>query len=185
MTIDWNFISRCEGGCHTTGYVPAAATSKSGVTIATGVDIGQRSVGDVGRWPIPEALKARLVLYCGLTGAAAKDALARRPLTVSAEEARLLDEVVAEPLLRTLIGNYNAATAEGSFEALPGGIQTALASVAFQYGPYLAKRTPKFWAAATAADWPRSVAELENFGDAYPTRRRSEAALIRKAIGAA
>ncbi len=34
--IDYKFLSQLEGGSKTIGYVPAAAVSKSGVTIATG-----------------------------------------------------------------------------------------------------------------------------------------------------
>ena len=45
--IDYNFLSDLEGGSKTTGYVPAAAVSKSGVTIATGFDLGQRDENDL------------------------------------------------------------------------------------------------------------------------------------------
>ena len=46
-SIDYSFLSELEGGSQTTGYVPAAGVSKSGVTIATGFDLGQRSEGDL------------------------------------------------------------------------------------------------------------------------------------------
>jgi hypothetical protein len=45
--IDYSFLSNLEGGCKTKGYVPAAKKSKSGVTIATGFDLGQRSESDL------------------------------------------------------------------------------------------------------------------------------------------
>ena len=45
--IDYKFISDLEGGSKTTGYVPAASVSKSGITIATGFDLGQRNESDL------------------------------------------------------------------------------------------------------------------------------------------
>ena len=39
--IDFNFISKLEGGRKTKGYVPDPEGSRSGVTIATGVDLGK------------------------------------------------------------------------------------------------------------------------------------------------
>ncbi|MFT6386702.1 MAG: hypothetical protein ACJAUP_000070 [Cellvibrionaceae bacterium] len=40
--IDYKFLSDLQGGSKKQGYVPAAGVSKSGVTIATGFDLGQR-----------------------------------------------------------------------------------------------------------------------------------------------
>lgn len=179
MAINWDFISRQEGGCLLSAYVPAAGTSKSGVTVATGVDLGQRSASDLQQLGLPPKLQARLAPYCGLRGAAAKRALSDLPLSLSAEDARILDEAVARPIFRSLRISYDAATGRGSFERLPEGIQTALASIAYQYGPNLQRRTPRFWRAATAQDWDACIQELEDFGDAYAARRKTEAALIR------
>jgi hypothetical protein len=47
--IDFAFLSGLEGGCKTTGYVPASSVSQSGVTIATGFDLGQRTEADLTR----------------------------------------------------------------------------------------------------------------------------------------
>jgi hypothetical protein len=38
--IDYKFLSDREGGGKTKGYVPVANKSKSGVTVATGFDLG-------------------------------------------------------------------------------------------------------------------------------------------------
>lgn len=182
MTIDWDFISRHEGGCRLSGYVPAAATSQSGVTVATGVDLGQRSSRDLQNMGLPQALQAKLAPYCGLRAAAAQRALAALPLSLTPEEARLLDEAAARPIFNALRRAHDAATAPGAFDRLPDAIQTALASVAYQYGANLQKRTPRFWRAATRQDWTACILELEDFGDAYARRRRDEAALIRRCL---
>ena len=39
--IDFKFLSDLEGGCKLNGYVPNPKTSKSGVTIGTGFDLGK------------------------------------------------------------------------------------------------------------------------------------------------
>jgi hypothetical protein len=67
-----------------------------------------------------------------------------------------------------------------AFEDLPGEAQTAIASVAFQYGTRLSFRTPKFWKAAVSQDWKETTKVLRNFGDVYPTRRGLEADLLDK-----
>ena len=44
--VDWGFIGRMEGGSQRKGYVPkkdGKVMDKSGVTIATGWDVGQMS----------------------------------------------------------------------------------------------------------------------------------------------
>ena len=64
-----------------------------------------------------------------------------------------------------------------NFESLPSNKQTAIASVAFQYGD-LAKKTPNFWQYATSGNWDSVKRELNDFKDKYPTRRKKEAALL-------
>ncbi len=187
MGIDWKFISEREGGRALKGYVPAVDTSKSGVTIGTGVDLGQRSESEIDALDIPPALKSRLKPYAGKTKNNAVAALQQHPLIVTDAEAEALDKAVKGPIVARLTAAYDAAAAAAGaalgFAALPAGAQTAIASVAFQYGTDLARRTPNFWKAATRQDWPVVIAELEDFGDSYPTRRKAEAALVRGISG--
>lgn len=182
MGIDWSFISQLEGGRRLAGYVPAAAFSQSGVTVATGCDLGQRSRAEIDALDIPEALKAKLRPYAGLKTVQAEATLRERPLTLTETEAEALDESVKKPIVDALASRYDAAVANVPgrlpFAELPEPAQTAIASVAFQYGPNLPARTPRFWQAVTGQDWVRAVHELRNFGDAYPTRRRREADLL-------
>ncbi len=63
--VDWAFISAREGGQVLKGYVPNATGSQSGVTISTGVDLGQRSESDIDALDIPADLKTKLKPYCG------------------------------------------------------------------------------------------------------------------------
>src|SRR6185503_18482812 len=66
MTIDWKFIGTLEGAGILKGYVPVSKTSNSGVTIATGVDLGQASEQQIDNWAIDDSLKTKLKPYCGL-----------------------------------------------------------------------------------------------------------------------
>ncbi|WP_259271153.1 pesticin C-terminus-like muramidase, partial [Klebsiella pneumoniae] len=70
------------------------------------------------------------------------------------------------------------------FSSLPLNTRTAIVSVAYQYGTNLASATPNFWSQVTNGQWQEAINNLNNFGDAYPTRRRSEAALIQSDLDA-
>lgn len=182
MTIRWNFISELEGGQQLNGYVPAVDQSKSGVTIATGVDLGQRSEDSIDALAIPGQLKTKLKPYAGLKKQAAVDLLAQHPLTISKEEADALDRAIKEGSVSEVRDRYDRAVANDrtapKFNDLSEGAQTVICSVAFQYGSNLERRTPRFWRACTERRWRDVLAELRAFGDDYPTRRNKEADLL-------
>lgn len=179
-SIDWEFIAGLEGKGVTTGYVPDATGSKSGVTIATGFDLGQRAESDLRTLGISETLITKFRPYLGLKGIAAVNFLKDNPLTITDDEAKEIDKKVKEQKVPLLKERYRTATENKSgtkFEDLPAQAQTVIASVAFQYGT-LSTRTPKFWAAVTKQDWVEAVKLLRDFGDSYPTRRGKEADLL-------
>ncbi len=173
--VNFAFISGLEGGPQLTGYVPDAAGSRSGVTVATGFDIGARSTGDLHRL-LPAELADKFAPYALLHGRHAATQLERLPLTISADDAEQIDLAVKSQLLTQLTGRFDAASAE-PFASLPEHAQTVIASVAFQYGN-LARRCPTFWGCAVRQDWQGMLAELNDFGDRYPTRRKREATYL-------
>lgn len=184
MAIDWSFISALEGGPKCDGYVPDAAGSRSGVTVATGVDIGQMSADRIDRLDIPPALKEKLKPYAGVTGQEAAAFLALRPLSITKDEAERLDRSVKGDAAAAIRAGYDRAVGGTAglkrFDDLSDGIQTVICSVGFQYGN-LAGRTPNFWRACTEQRWRDVLNELRNFGDRYPTRRNKEADLLETA----
>ena len=93
--IDFGFISKLEGGQLRTGYVPDADSSQSGVTIATGFDLGARNVNDLQNLGLPQALIEKLSRYLGKQGTQAEFLLLRYPLTISKPEADAIDKAVA------------------------------------------------------------------------------------------
>ncbi|MGC5703432.1 peptidase [Pseudomonas sp. NFXW11] len=175
-SIDFGFIAALEGAAITRAYVPDAANSKSGVTLGTGFDLGQRNLQDLQNLQLPAGLVQRLSPYLRLTGLKAVAYLDLHPLSISSAEAELIDEAFKAPFVERLAAAYSSASGL-DFAQLPAAMQTVIASVAFQYGN-LAKRTPNFWAQVVARDWPSALANLRNFGDSYRSRRRQEAELL-------
>ncbi len=166
--IDFNFIVNLEG-CELNGYVSDAENSQSGVTIASGFDLGSRGWGD-----IPDTLKPILSKYCGLRGQSALNYLKRNPLTITTMQAKILNEYAHKEALNRLL---DAWYSDVDFESLSIEIRTVIASVAFQYGS-LAVKCPNFWKQVNESDWLGALANLRNFGDRYPTRRNKEADLL-------
>lgn len=185
-SVDFDFISELEGNRVLEGYVPAPDVSQSGVTVATGIDLGQFDSDTLRAMGVSVALVDKLSPYFGLKKQDAVDALADAPLRLTADEARELDACVKGSFLRDLERRYDGACrACGSnleFTALSPEQQTVIASVAFQYGVGLDRRTPNFWNQVTTGDWDGALANLRNFGDAYDTRRNKEADLLASAL---
>jgi len=168
--INWKFIGGLEGRTlH--GYVPDAAKSHSGVTIASGFDIG--AVTDEA-WPeLPPWAQQAFAHYRHLHGMAALGTVHAAPLMITEEQADQLDAISAAQTEASLEHHYKQ-DANADFDELPEAVQTVLASVTFQYGtPWV--RCPKFWGCAIKQDYEGMIAQLNNFGDAYSTRRKAEA----------
>lgn len=179
--IDYKFLSDLEGGSRVVGYVPAVGVSKSGVTIATGFDLGQRNESDLKSLKLNDELIAKLEPYLGVKGADAQALLKKSPLSITAIQAQAIDKAVKSSHIFRLKLKYNTAPGnKKKFVDIPAAAQTVIVSVSFQYGVGLSVRAPKFWKAVTSQDWPEAVKILKSFRDAYPTRRRKEAALMEK-----
>jgi GH24 family phage-related lysozyme (muramidase) len=180
--IDTGFIGSQEG-FRLDAYVPNPGFSRSGVTVGMGVDIGQRSVADIQALDIPEALKQKLIPYAGLIGQDAINFLANYPLYVTEDEAYALDQAVAQDIFGEVATLYDAATTGDSFLELPPEARTAIADVAYQYGPHLAQQLPNFWSDVTQGRWEEATQALRELGDRYPARRNAEANLLEQAMG--
>lgn len=173
--INWIFIRVCEG-FRTSGYVPDPEESKSGVTIASGVDLGARSIQGLLSLGLPDYIVAQLAPYCGFKRYDAIAKLRNAPLKLSEEECKLLDHCVRRRRLKLLEARW-AKAAKQPWSYLSTAQRTVLVSVSFQYGSMPVK-CPKFWALVTAGNWKGAISELRNFGDNYRSRRELEADLL-------
>lgn len=110
--IDYSFLSELEGGSKTSGYVPAAGVSKSGMTIATGFDLGQRNESDLKNLGLSSDLAALLKLYLGKKGKDAQEALNTVPLTITTEQASAIDKAVKKSHVDLIKLKYNGGCRE-------------------------------------------------------------------------
>lgn len=171
--IDFDFISKLEGGSRTDGYVPDATGSKSGVTVGIGFDLGARNESDLKSLGLPQELIDKLKPYLGMQGTAAAEYLRANPLTISKADASAINTANKSQMVNRLIGRYNSASSI-KFADLPAKWQTVIASAEFQYGSLQAKGEG-YWGYVTTQNWKEAIAELRDYGDKYPTRRNREA----------
>lgn len=177
--IDFSFISKLEGSSRK-ACVPAPTQSKSGVTIASGFDIGQCSADEIEKAFTPELAK-KLVPYVATIKMNAVKLLEQKPLEITEQEEKIINTYshsTAEYRLKKLWKNANPKV---DFDNLDDICQTVIASVSFQYGN-LAIKTPNFWQQIISGNWSAALKNLRNFGDKYPTRRNNEADLLAQYI---
>lgn len=193
MDIDWKFIGRLEGASVLQGYVPTNSAGKvighSGVTIATGIDLGQMNKDDLykvlaQKVPFPAELYDRLEPYLMAQKGVAKDILKKNPLTITKEEADLLDHAKKKLVYNELSGYWNV-DAEKKFVDLPREIQTVLFSLAWNFGTALKYDYPHTWSVfkkcAAEGKWDNAYIWLKNFPSKNKeliVRRREEADYI-------
>jgi len=171
--IDWNFISGLEGENHHKGYQP---TNNSGVTIAIGFDLKDKTPESLKKMGFSEGLIGELKPFLGLTGLEAK----------KKAENLMLDEVYTNEINRLskafyatdIAKQYNKASNGKNFKDLTDAQQTVVMSVGYQYGSL--SRTPKFLQAVVEDRWEDVIKELNNFGDDFKTRRETEAIYLKE-----
>lgn len=174
--VDFDFIKDQEG-FETRGYVPKDSKGnilgKSGVTIASGFDLGQKSLSDLEG--LSDSLIEKLTPYLGKKGKAADKIAAN--LKLNEAEANSINEFAKQTELQKISNKWKEATGT-DFSDLDANKQTVIASVAFQYGSNLEEATPNFWQQVISGDWEAAKKNLLNFGDSYSSRRKREASLI-------
>jgi hypothetical protein len=139
------------------GYVP---TPSSGVTIATGFDLGQHNKQDIKNLNLPKALEDKLTPYAGST-----DAKKAANLTITAEEAALLDKAVIDSKLNSFNAAYVAKFGENPDQSLDENTRLALASAFFNMGPGMlnAEKNPSMFKALQSKNPALIQKEIANF----------------------
>ena len=178
--INWKFIEEQEGSGVTVGYVPKTKNDKSGVTVASGFDLGGKTEQDlIERYKLNPETITQLVPFMGLQGQSARDVagdLKLLPAQVSEIDA------ASKKVFENDFSNYYNRKTGKNFNDLPDVLQTVAASVGYQYGEDLEKATPKFWKSLVDENQESMVSELRNFGDEFPSRRNREADLLTSEI---
>ena len=173
--VDFDFIKKREG-YKKTMYVPVDSKGKvlgkSGPTIASGFDLGQRSEADLKGLPV--SLIAKLKPYLGKRGSTSDTYVKANPLTLTSDEVDDINKFAKKQEVNRLKEDWEGSTSTLGFDDLTEAQATVVASVAFQYGD-LPTKAPTFWKHVTNGDWDKAEAELRAFGDKYSTRRTAEA----------
>ena len=180
--VDFDFIKEQEG-FKLDGYIPVDKKTniplgESGVTIASGFDIGQRSLKDLSG--LPESIQVKLKPYLGLKKELAQQKLKEFPISITDDEAMIVNQFAKEDTMSKLKKRWKEKTGN-DFSSLPRNQATPIASVAFQYGN-LATETPNFWNQVTSNDWDGAKKNLANFGDIYGPRRNRELDYLNKPV---
>lgn len=194
-----DFVNRqgVEGPRQLRGYIPArpgnfygnanqrpdtyTVIGVSGVTIATGCDLGQTDAATLQGYGVPLPIVNQLRPYLGLKSADAIAKLSALPLTIAPDTAALLDECVhAGYLQRYVAPAYNKAS-DVSFDVLPKQAQAVVFSVCFQKGCGGVRRDwPKLWGYLVTQNWCAASKELRGGFSQYKLRRRIEGELLQE-----
>ena len=185
-TIDISFIKEEEspgGKPILIGYVPEVKNDEgvvtSGVTIASGFDLGQHNESDLRRLGFDKNMIAKFKPYLGLKGDKAEKVA--ESLTVTDTEAEKIDSLVLKHSAAVAKKEYEKSGKK--FSELSKAQRTVLTSVAHQFGSY--KKTPSFIKYAKAGEWEKVIEELRHWHgkgskkvDKFKNRRYREAKLL-------
>lgn len=100
---------------------------------------------------------------------------------IEKKESEEIDKSIKKPSVLAIKNRYDKDS-KVNFYCLDEKIQTVIASVSFQYGSNLSKRTPLFWNSVVNQNWNETIDILNDFGDRYPTRRKKEANYLKGII---
>jgi len=181
--IDWDWIGKREGVGKEIGYVPTKKTGEiigtSGVTIATGVDLGTKDRKFFEDMDVSEEIILKLEPFFQLKG---EDALNEaKKLNLSSAEVKELDTAIKKKYTNDVINSYEKDSGK-NFEDLTSAQQTVITSVAFQHG--VEKTTTyNFWNQVINDKWDDAIANLRDWdGTGKPSqtqeRRDLEANLL-------
>lgn len=209
MPLETSFISgffgTVEGQRQSVGYIPChrlaggtanykghgsptdyRAMGASGVTIATGCDLGQTNAETLYSYGLADSIVNCLVPYIGKKRDDALNVLHRIPLTISADTAEAIDLAVHGGYIRRyVIPAFERDCAKMRFADIPKQAQAAIASICFQKGVGGTKRdAPNTWTAFVRCDWNDAASRLCNraLWNEYQNRRVKEGEMLKGAV---
>lgn len=165
------------GGANPERYIPMGV---SGVTIGTGVDLGQTDEPTLRRIGVSDKTIDAVRFYLQKTKIKAVYALHEKPLTITPEMAEELDACMHNQHIEITRKRYNRDAGEGAFEELPWQAQAVITSIIYQRGPGSIKKFENTWNAFVRKDWKDASARLQNSSlwKGYQSRRREEGKIL-------
>ncbi len=167
------------GGPNPERYEPMGI---SGVTVATGVDLGQTDADTLRSMDVPATLIAAFLPYLGRRQNDAVRALHTAPLTIGADDADRLDAAMLGHHIEKISRRYDRDAGAGSFAELPWQAQAVIVSIQYQRGVNSPYKYPNTWAALVRRDWADAARRLGtgHFWSGYRQRRALEGELLRE-----
>jgi len=166
------------------GGIKSIFSPNSGVTIARGFDLHGRTVAGLKALGFDQDLIQTLKPYLAnnLIGNAA--AKVSSQLKIKESQAKIIDDAIFTSTVSAIEANFDRDVSYAKFRQMPAGIQTALADLAFNFGPNLSakKATPILWRHVVAGDWKAVVRNLRTGFKGQTGRRKREANLIDQAV---
>ena len=153
---------------------------QSGVTIATGLDLGQQTRGALIRYGITGTLLEKLSPYLEKTRYRAIDALRERTLAVTDEECTLIDDLVHADYVRQAQTAFDRMS-PFNFTDTPKEVQTALVSMYYQLGSRACRHAA--WRFLAAGKFGKAAETLCSDRTRYKARRRDEGKLLKRTGG--
>ena len=166
------------GGPNPERYIPMGI---SGVTVGTGVDLGQTDADTLrGIIGVADALIRRLRPYLGQRKEDAVAALHAAPLTLTQEEADALDTAMIRHHVLKIARRYDRDAGQGMFGDLPWQAQAVIVSIQYQRGVKSPQKYPNTWSALIGRDWADAARRLKtgSFWSGYQARRAREGRLL-------
>ena len=157
----------------------------SGVTVGTGVDLGQTDAATLAGMGVDPGIVNQLRPYLGQSGADAVAVLHRMPLIVSRDVADELDAAMLNHHVDKISDHYDrAAGVTDAFAALPWQAQAVIVSIQYQRGVNSPRKYPNTWRALVSRDWADAAARLGNgrLWSGYRYRRRLEGQLLEELL---
>ena len=150
----------------------------SGVTVATGFDLGQRTISELtNKLKFPAYLVDKLSPYVGCKQRNATAILHKKPLTLTTEDVDIINSLFIPYYCKTSVQPYYDRDAKGGsrFENIPSAAQCVIYSILYQRGPGYIKSMKITWKALTNGEWEEAAKELmsSNWSD-YRNRRNLE-----------
>jgi len=177
----------CKGGTFYGSIDCGEPLGASGVTVATGVDLGQQTRRGLLSMGISERTVAALAPYIGLKKTEAVERLRAAPLALTPEQVAEIDNAVHNRYIE------EAALLFGpdAFAAAPKEAQAVAVSLHYQFGEPRRPASPALalaWEAMRLGKYVRAAAYLRDANlwsephRAYMNRRRQEAAILEAVI---
>ena len=213
MSVDIRFISNflnrdsVEGPRQFVGYIPCwirgtchkksqnfkglpnqkpedyEAMGGSGVTIATGCDMGQTDEITLREYGVRPELISILSPYIGLKTNAAIRKLSQMPLRITPADAEHLDNCVHAGYLNRYVRPAYDKASNVKFDDLPKAAQAAVFSLCFQKGCGGVRRDwPMTWHCLTNQNWSGAAHELKTGFRQYAKRRWVEGKLLEELL---